>query len=238
MQKNPSPEIYDSFYRITSWGLLMQNLIEYITNNAPRNANILDLMCGTGYLLNIVSKKRKDLICEGIDLNKEFIEYAQTKKSDISFKIGDVLKWESNKEYDIIVCSGGIHHLRDEDKDIFINRIAVSLDKKGVAILADPYINDYTNETERKLSVAKLGYEYIRYAIEKQALDKELEAVIDILYNDILDFEHKTSISKMRSILNQYFKHIVVTKVWGVANAEIGDYYIICKNYMANLNSC
>ena len=233
MTKFPPPEIYESFYRITSWGLLMQKLIELITDNAPKNANVLDLMCGTGYFLNNISKKRNDLHCEGVDLNSEFIEYAQAKKieyeSSAAFKIGNVLKWESDKKYDIIVCSGGTHHLRGENKNIFFNKIIGHLDEKGTAIIADPYIADYTDEMERKLASAELGYEYIKYAIKRHASDKELEAVINILYNDIFDYEHKTSINKILKIVRQHFNSIDTTKVWGMDNIEMGDYYLVCK---------
>jgi hypothetical protein len=60
------------------------------------------------------------------------------------------------------------------------------LKEKGFAIFADPYIGNYTNETERKSAAAHLGYEYLLATIQKHAPASIIKAAIDILECDVL----------------------------------------------------
>lgn len=229
MKEFPNSNIYESFFKVTPWGILIREIISVIQKNASSNSTILDLMCGTGYLLNEIQKERKDLILEGIDLNDEYIKYAQENYHSIKFQTANALTWTTDRKFDVILCTGGLHHLQNDEKESFVKKIYQLIKSNGFAIIADPYIDDYSNEIDRKKAAAKLGYEYLNYAIEKNASDKTIEATLDILYNDVLLFEFKTSIKKIEPILKKCFQSIEVKKVWQTNDTEFGDYYIICR---------
>ena len=112
---------------------------------------------------------------------------------------------------------------------IFLESIPELLKPDGFAIFADPYVDDYSNELERKQVAAKLGMNYIIATIQNGAPSEVIGATIDILYNDVMGFEYKTSIKKIESILRKLFSFVEITKIWPESKSEYGDYYIICK---------
>ncbi len=230
MKEFPKPYIYEQFFKVTPWGNLISEVVSTIQKNAPANSTILDLMCGTGFLLNEIQKERKDLKLEGIDLNTEYIKYAEENYRSINFQIANSTKWTTEEKFDVVVCTGGLHHLSYSEKELFIDKISKLLNENGFAIIADPYIDDYTNELERKKAAAKLGYEYLNNTIESNASDKIIESTIDILYNDVLQFEFKTSIKKIEPVFKKYFRVIEIKKTWQANDYEFGDYYLTCRN--------
>ena len=227
--KFPKPEIYEQFFEFTPWGILIDKVISIILNEVPQNSTVLDIMCGTGYLLNEVNKRRNDLILEGLDLNNDFIKYAEHKYSSISFHVADIVAWETPKTYDLVLCTGGLHHLSPDKREIVLNKISHLLKAEGLAIFADPYIDDFTSESERKQAAAKIGYEYLRSALLKGPTNEIIEATIEILQNDVLELEFKTSLIKMIPVFHKYFKQVQANKTWQENESEFGDYYIICK---------
>lgn len=230
MKNLPTSEIYKQEFKYMPWGFLINKILAIIEKEAPVKGTLLDLMCGPGYLLNKIAKRRNDLILEGIDISEEFINYAKNNYSDINFQIVDSLLWKPTKKYDVILCTGGIHHLPYDKQNLFLKKIPPALNTNGFAIFADPYVNDYANELERKMAAAKLGYEYIIASIKNGATDDITKATIDILYNDVMGFEYKTSIKKLEPSFRKLFKHVEIIKTWPESESEFGDYYIMAKN--------
>ncbi|EKE11390.1 MAG: type 12 methyltransferase, partial [uncultured bacterium] len=210
------------------WGTLINALLGIIQKMATLNGNVIDLMCGPGYLLGEIEKRRTDLILEGIDINTEFIHYAQTKNPQISFLVADILSWYPTRKYDLVLCTGAIHHLRYADQASFLEMIPMCLNQNGVAIFADPYIDDYFSESGRKKAAAKLGYEYLIATIENGAPEKLVDAMIDVLHNDVLGFEYKTSLVKIMPIFKRLFSMVAIKKTWPKYASNYGEYYIIC----------
>jgi 2-polyprenyl-3-methyl-5-hydroxy-6-metoxy-1,4-benzoquinol methylase len=230
MRDFPKPDIYEQFFKLTPWGISINEVVSVIQKQADQYATVLDLMCGTGYLLNEIHKKRNDLLLEGIDLNEVFIKYAKENYSFPSFHVADATRWNSEKKYDIVLCTGGLHHLSIEEKNSFLKKISKLTHSKGMVIFADPYLDDYTTELERKQAAAKLGYEYLKSTIANYANNDLIKSTIDILYNDVLELEFKTSIKKIEPLLRKYFASIEVKKTWQNNESDFGDYYIICRN--------
>lgn len=229
MKELPKSDIYEQEFKYMPWGVLINEILTIIQKEAAQNGKVLDLMCGPGYLLGEIGKLRIDLALEGIDISEEFIHFAQSKYPKISFHVADVLLWNSTQKYDIILCTGGIHHLPYEKQALFLETIPALLNPNGFAIFADPYVDDYSNELERKQSAAKLGYEYMVATMKNGAPDDIVKATVDILYNDVMSFEYKTSLKKLEPIFRRIFSNVEIEKTWPEANSEYGDYYIIGK---------
>jgi trans-aconitate methyltransferase len=63
------------------------------------------MMCGTGYLLDQIAKKRSDISLEGVDSSTEFITYAKNKYTEIIFHKADVLERVTTQKYDVVLVT-------------------------------------------------------------------------------------------------------------------------------------
>lgn len=228
MKSLPISYVYEEEFRYMPWRKTIEKVLAAL-EAVPENGRILDLMCGPGYLLGEIDKSRADLKLRGVDINSEFIQYARRKYRDIFFEIGDALNYIPPKKVDAVVCTGGIHHLPYDKQEFFLEGIADMIKPDGFAVFADPLIDDYSNEQERRLAAAKLGYEYMKATIKKGAPDEIVEATVDILHNDVMGCEFKTSLSKLTLILEGIFSNIAVEKVWPKKQSKYGDYCFVCK---------
>jgi 2-polyprenyl-3-methyl-5-hydroxy-6-metoxy-1,4-benzoquinol methylase len=223
----PSSETYEKEYHHFPWKTIINKSIYFVVKNAPKNGKVLDLMCGTGYILNKIKQQRPDLELIGIDISSEFISFAKKNYAGIDFIEQNALDWNSNNEFDIIVCTGGIHHIKYNKQELITEKISKALKKNGKAIFADPFISDYSNEEERKLKAVELGSEYIKATLKTNPTQDVLNASIDIMRNDVLGLEYKTSLKKLKPVYKKYFSKIEIIKTWPEEETEYGDYLII-----------
>ena len=230
MKPFPDSKIYEQEFEFMPWRILIKEILEIIEKEVPEKGSVLDLMCGPGHLLGKIADIRSDLNLEGVDISEEFVQYAKSKYPNISFQIADVLSWNPKKKYDLILCTGGLHHLPYDKQKLFLERIPDFLSPNGFAIFADSYIDDFSNESERKQAAAKLGYEYLVAVIKNNAPDEIIEATVDIFYNDVMGFECKTSIKKLEPFFKKLFSQVEINKTWPDTDSGYGDYYIVCKN--------
>ena len=79
--------------------------------------NLLDIGCGTGYLINMLSKDYEAKYV-GLDLSPEMIKQASSKNiNNVQFLEGrsDQIPFEDNI-FDVVTCSQSFHHYPDTDK--------------------------------------------------------------------------------------------------------------------------
>jgi hypothetical protein len=65
--------------------------------------------------------------------------------------------------------------------------------------------------------------------IRNKAPDEVISAAVDVLYNDVMGFEYKTSVKKLKELLDPLFTSIIIHKTRPSTDSEYGDYYLICK---------
>lgn len=229
MKGSSESKIYEQELVYWPYEKSWRKVLEMIASQAATDSELLDIMCGPGYLLGKIAEERRDLNLSGIDSDRRYIEYSKEKYPKINFEVVDVLSWGSAKLYDIVICTGSIHHIPYGKQGEVIKKIASAVKPGGFGIISDCHIDDYANEKERKIAAASLGYEYLAETIRKGATNKVIEATIDILYNDVMMDEFKTSLKKRMPILEKYFDTIEVIKTWPDIESEHGDYIMICK---------
>lgn len=230
MKNLPFSETYEKEFEYMPWKTILEKVLGIVVNKSPEKGKVLDLMCGPGYLLDKIKERRSDLFLVGVDINEEFIAHAKKRNPDTDFFVEDVMEWTSGEKFDIVTCTGGLHHLPYEKHENFLKKIRELMNTNGICIVADPYVDDYTNEKERKTAASKLGYEYLLAVIEKNAPSEILAATIDILHNDVLKYEFKTSIIKIKPIFERFFSNVEIHKTWPNSDSQYGDYYILAKN--------
>jgi len=95
--------------RLAGWSKLL--LLEHIVIND--NDNILDIGCGTGKLLALLSEKGK-ANCFGIDITKGMIEAAKKNNPNMTFQISDCVSTPFDSDcFDILTVSMAYHHFTE-----------------------------------------------------------------------------------------------------------------------------
>lgn len=212
------------------WGVLIREIEGLIADKAPKGARVLDMLCGPGYLLGKLAARRPDIVALGVDVDPTFIEHARRLYPDVSFEVADAVIWDSKERFDVIVCTAGLHHLEYEKQEPFIRKLSGLLNPAGFAVIGDPYIDDFSNEEERKIAGAKLGHEYLVETIKNGGSEDVVRAAIDVLSNDVLLVEYKSSIKKNKPLFEKHFSHVEMHKTWPKEESGYGDYYFIVRN--------
>jgi trans-aconitate methyltransferase len=225
----PGSDVYYQFFTHSPWGLTANRVIEKVIQEAPRNGRVLDLCCGPGYILSQVRKERPDLRLTGIDSNVEFLEHAKEQQSGIEYKASDVFEWKAENPYDVVTCTGGLHHIPYAKQEQFLKHIHTMLSQDGLAIIADPYLDDSTTKSERRIASVTLGHAYLEDAIRKGCSDELMVACMDIMHNDMFVLEYKNSIKKIEPVFRSIFREVELEKMWPDKESEFGDYIVVCK---------
>ncbi|TAK95453.1 class I SAM-dependent methyltransferase [Patescibacteria group bacterium] len=229
MKELPISETYEQELLYMPYKKSLAQVLETICAQAPVNGTLLDLMCGPGYLLGQIAEKRKDLHLLGVDSDARYVDFSKAKYPGIDFEVGDILAWKPKELFDVVICTGSVHHIPYEKQDEAVARIASMVKPGGFCIISDCHIDDYSNEQERKLAAAKLGYEYLRATIANGAPEDVVAATIDILHNDVMMDEFKTSVERRMPVYQKYFSEVELSKTWPDTDSQYGDYYVVCK---------
>jgi ubiquinone/menaquinone biosynthesis C-methylase UbiE len=229
MQNLPTAETYDKEFKYMPWGQLVREIQQIVIDNVPEGGRVLDLLCGTGYLIADIKKKRADIEFVGVDLEDSYIRYAQEQYPGIEFIVADALEWESDQKFNAVLCTGGLHHVPYDKQGILIQKIAAHTKENGFAIVADPYIDNYESESERKIAAAKLGYQYLVATIQNGAPDDVIEATVNLIPNDVMLVEFKSSLKKIEPLFHKSFQNVEKHKTWPLEQVEYGDYYFVLK---------
>lgn len=99
---------YDNFKK--SHNIYFKTLKRVINDEIYKSANILDVGCGTGIILNFLNPERG----LGIDVSPAMIKNAKKKylnKQNLKFKVHDITKKTIIGKFDFILLSDVIEHL-------------------------------------------------------------------------------------------------------------------------------
>ena len=97
---------------------IVENTLYLICSQLSPNAKILDLGCGTGYLL--LRFLRRGFYVTGVDISSEMIQaltssISEREKERAHLVVGDVESYidETIKEFDLVIFSAVMHHFFD-----------------------------------------------------------------------------------------------------------------------------
>lgn len=104
-----------------------------------RNTKILDIGFGTGTLTTKLYEQGCDIY--GQDFSSKMIELAQKKMPESHLFQGDFTKGLARplleQNYDVIIATYSLHHLKDEQKSIFIKQLLGLLNEDGQILIGD-----------------------------------------------------------------------------------------------------
>jgi 1-acyl-sn-glycerol-3-phosphate acyltransferase len=119
--------------------LKLEGNYEIINHLIPRDASVVDIGCGYGFLsytLGFVSAKRKIL---GIDYDVDKIELAQhciSKTDSIEFVTANAVEYTYDHA-DVFILSDVLHYLPDEQQDMLVEKCMQKLNPNGRIIIRD-----------------------------------------------------------------------------------------------------
>ena len=117
-----------------------ENIYNYLKDK--EYSKLLDVGCGTGYLINMLSKNYNAEFT-GLDLSFEMINQANNKKiKNATFIEGlsDKIPFKDNT-FDIVTCSQSFHHYPETDKPI--QEAKRVLKQGGLYILSDTGVGPF-----------------------------------------------------------------------------------------------
>lgn len=225
----PVPETYEAGLQYWPYRLSLAKVLEAIQVTTLPGATVLDIMCGPGYLLGQLCKAYPSLRLTGVDIEEQYIDFGRRRYPNVSFEVGDVCTWRSTDGFSTVVCTGALHHVPYGNQGAAIRNISRMVKPGGVVIISDCYVDEYANETERRLAAAKLGDAYLRETIRAGAPPDVLAWTADITKNDVCGEEFKPCLRDRVPLLGAAFKNIQTFRVWPEESGTgYGDYIHIC----------
>ena len=103
----------------------------------PQNVlHILEIGCGTGYLTQKLFTNYPNAHITAIDLSEEMLQEAQKKISspNITFQKSDILTFESNQTYDLIISSSTLHWVTPTHK--LVKKLHTLLTSQGTLLFS------------------------------------------------------------------------------------------------------
>ncbi|MCZ9938571.1 class I SAM-dependent methyltransferase [Brachyspira hyodysenteriae] len=135
---NKQASIYDEKDTIyySKYGKISCNYVSEYLKNIDYN-KLLDIGCGTGYLINMLKKYKATAEFYGLDLSEEMINISKSKNiKDAEFILGSANKLPFNDNtFDIVTCIQSFHHYPYPDEAM--KEVYRVLKKGGIYILSD-----------------------------------------------------------------------------------------------------
>lgn len=230
LARMPKPEVYESEYDHWPWGKLLNLAADWIEAHAPKSALVVDYMCGTGFLLNEIVKRRPDITAVGCDIHPPFVRYAKLKYHGVEFVEDDALDYQPERSPDLIICTAGIHHLERKDQPGFIQKVSRELAQDGLLLVGEELISPYECEEGRKRTVIEMFTALMAYIDETRPPEAVVQAVADVMVNDWCERgEYKTSRSGLEDLLAPHFDILSARQIWPEQPTAFGDWLFVCR---------
>lgn len=224
------PAIYEGEYSFWPWARVIDAAVSWIEANAPREALIVDYMCGTGYLLHRAKTARPDLRCFGCDLDSAFISYGRQRYSGVELAAGSALDYEPPGPLDVIVCTGGLHHLPRTRRGEFLAKCGAELAPAGAALIGEEVIAPHDGTASRRSAVLHLYSAILAHMIGAGAPPEILDSAVTAMRKEFS--EEGTSKDSRAGMIRMLERDLAVESLrqtWPDEECQFGDFFFVCR---------
>lgn len=223
------PDIYEGQYVYWPWARTVHAANDLIQAFAPSHGTVLDYMCGTGHLLAQLHAKRSDLRCVGCDLDRSFIEYGRRRCHTIELVSCGALDYTPDGSVDVIVCTGGLHHLPRRHRPRFLAKCAQELSQDGRLVVAEELIATDEDTTARRSAVVELYRAMLEHLISAEAPAEILDSAVSAMRKELLEEgTSKETSSSLLALLTERFEVVEQHRIWPDVDAGYGDVVLVC----------
>lgn len=110
--------------------------IDTIYDLVPTNKEVLDVGCGSGILLYLLSDVSKSV--HGIDIRKDCIEFCREKIPKGVFTVADSRNFNLGRQFDVVVCTEMVEHFEPDERTLILNNLDRHVKDGGLLILSFP----------------------------------------------------------------------------------------------------
>ena len=116
---------------------ISNDFLSIYNNGIQECTQILDVGCGTGFITNLLAIKNSNILIDAVDFS-DSIEFANEFSKEhniinVTYYKEDFFKFNTDKQYDCIICNGVLHHM--PDYKIAIEKFKDIITPKGKLIL-------------------------------------------------------------------------------------------------------
>lgn len=225
----PAADIYEQEFVWWPWGRLVEWVVDFIVARAPRGGHVIDYMSGTGFMLRTLLARRPDLTATGCDLSSEFDDFARRRLPTAARTLlQDALSFRPTRPADVVVVTGGLHHLRFDEQAAFVAKLAAELRFGSIVLIGEEAIGPHTDERSRRLAALELGQALLRLGVEEGWPDPLLEAAIGVLGGDLLlDGEYKRDVAGWENLISRHLRIRDLRRLWTTPGGG-GDVIFVC----------
>ncbi len=109
-----SASFYDALYDFKDYGAAVREIQKVLDRKAPRADTLLDVGCGTGRHLALLSSRYE---VEGVDINPEMLDVARSRCPQVAFHEADMADFSLPSRFDVVTCLfSSIAYVRTEER--------------------------------------------------------------------------------------------------------------------------
>lgn len=86
-------------------------------------ASVLEVGCGFGRVGASIKRRWPDVAYTGIDISSDLVEGARKRLPDSEIILGDLVTWEDNREWDLVLAISALSHIPPEDIRGVVNKV-------------------------------------------------------------------------------------------------------------------
>lgn len=135
--------LFKNFYFEKIYQRVIEEIAGKEKNYFEKPINFLDVACGTGRIIHILSQKFPESKFVGLDFSEAMLHEAtkkQPKTNNVQYKVGNVTKLPADANaYDLVICTEAFHHFMFPDETL--KEIYRVLKPGGMFLLIDPAFN-------------------------------------------------------------------------------------------------
>lgn len=204
--------------------------MELVAALAPAGGTVIDYMCGTGSLLARIQLRRPDLRLLGCDISPLFVRFARDRRPHLSIHRCDALTFAPKQVPDIVLCTGGLHHLIEPLQAQMLVRLHETLPPNGLLLLGDEVFGPFVTSDERKVAAHALHCEIHEYFTTTSAPGHIIRAAEAVFEADLLRAgEYKQSKHALTNLIGSIFTIEEIVHVWPTAEPHHGDVIFSCR---------
>ncbi|GEM_PF-1574220 len=243
------PSVYASYIDTSIEQRNFRSVIEKISrySGVTDSINVLDMCCGPftikPYLIELMDKyfpTLQFLEYTGVDINKQFIKYAQKHslhhRLKANFMKADASEVKISHQYGTIIATSAFHHITDSRKGLFIDNVVRHLTNDGVFIVYEKFIGKHSSAEEAISSGMRFYSERIIDILAEQDLssDQAFGLANEMYLTAVRNQEYKVTHEEFIDVVSaRKLKIVEEQKLWPNGDrfreSTIGDFVIVLQ---------